>query len=783
MAIHSWRRRTTLLSSVSFGLFGGLMIASGAAAQETAPGAEASSAKAAPLEEVVVTAQFREQNLQTTPLAITAFDSKMLEARGQVNVTDIAANAPNITIASGNASFGPTPVISIRGIGQRDFTFASEPGVGVYIDDVYQSTLLGSALDLLDLDRVEISRGPQGTLSGKNAIGGTIKLYSKPATGQSGNYLGAGYGSDNQVEIKGGGDITLVQDKLFLAGAASYHSEDGYLTRLDYGCLHPGSGIAAITTASGCKLGEEGGYRHIAGRLSLRWTPTSDLEVVLTADGQSNRDEPVASKLIVARNPTGTPATDYATFITPDKFVNYATYKTVEENWTIPAINNVDAAGGQVNIRYTLSPTTSLTSITAERGSNAHFTNDGSAGPLTAVNEDNRISSNTFTQEVRLNTTIGDLDLTAGAYYLNFRGTLGGRLDLGYPAPQPGPPPPGGAPPPGVIGYTANDKVNGDTEAAFIHGVYNVTDKLDIVAGYRYTSDSKSYLFDRTATTPNGSLPAGVSGSVGKYSGGVSDYRASIDYQWTSALMTYATFSTGFRGGGVNPRPFTPGQVVPFGPEYLNNYEVGFKDEMFDRRLRLNVSAFYDTYSAIQIVITNGFAGFPSSAVPINAGDAVIKGLEAEFEIHPVDNLQIDGSASYLKFNYTTLSADAIASNVLKSYTTPYTPSTKASVGVQYRFPLEELGSLTPRLDVNYQGDQYTSAQNGPTNKMAGYTVLNGHINYQSANSMWGVSLEVENLANRYYYTNIDDGLQGIGTVLATPARPRTVFVRLNRRF
>ncbi len=771
MAIHSRYRRSLLQSGAALGLLSGLLMAGGAAAQNSAPKADAANAPVTQLQEVVVTAQFRGENLQKTPLAITAINSKMLDARGQVNVTDIAANAPNITITPGDASFGPTPVISIRGIGAHDFTFASEPGVGVYIDDVYQSTLIGSAMDLLDLDRVEISRGPQGTLSGKNAIGGTIKLYSKPANGASGNYMDAGYGSDNQFELKGGGDVTLAPDKLFLAGAASYHSEDGYLDRLDYGCLNPGSGIKAVTTASNCKLGEEGGFHHAAGRLSLRWLPVNNLEVVLTGDGQSNRDEPVASRLIAARNITGTAATNFPQFITSSKFVNYSTYNTPEENWTVPAVNNVDAGGIDARVKYTLSPDTSVTSITADRDSNIRFTSDGGADPLTAVNEDNRISSNTFTQELRYNTKIQNLDLTAGGYYLNFRGTLGGRFDLGYG--PPGPP----------IGYTADDRVNGDTAAGFVHGVYHVTDKLNLVAGYRYTDDSKTYIFNRTATTANGTLPAGVSGTVGKYNGAVSDYRASIDYQWTPALMTYATFSTGFRGGGINPRPFTPAQIVPFGPEYLKNYEAGFKAELFDRRLRLNVSAFYDTYSAIQIVITNGFGGFPLSAVPINAGDADIDGVEAEFEFHPITNLQMDGSVSYLKFNYTNLSADAIASNVTKGDVTPYTPTAKASLGVQYRFPLESAGSITPRVDVNYQGSQYTSAQNEPTNNMAGYTVLNGHINYRSEDNMWGVSLEVDNLTNLYYYTNIDDGLQAIGTVLATPARPRTFFVRMSRRF
>src|ERR1051325_131607 len=162
------------------------------------------------LQEVTVTAQFREQSVQDTPLSITAVSGDMLESRSQTNLSEVANQAPNVTLKPQGAAFGPSLGASIRGVGQFDFNPALEPGVGLYVDDVYYSTLTGSILDLLDLDRVEILRGPQGTLAGKNSIGGAVKLYSKRPTGSGNGYIDVAYGGLNRLEARGGIDFALV---------------------------------------------------------------------------------------------------------------------------------------------------------------------------------------------------------------------------------------------------------------------------------------------------------------------------------------------------------------------------------------------------------------------------------------------------------------------------------------------------------------------------------------------------------------------------------------------
>src|SRR5690606_7680623 len=167
------------------------------------------------LEEVIVTAEFRQANVQETPIAITAVTSSMMEARSQTNVFEIAAQAPNVTLKPAGAGIGPAMIAFIRGIGQTDFNYALEPGVGVYIDDAYYPTLTGSLVDLLDLDRVEVLRGPQGTLAGKNSLGGAIKMYSKAPSAESEASIQATYGSFNRIDVRGSGNFSVVPDRLF----------------------------------------------------------------------------------------------------------------------------------------------------------------------------------------------------------------------------------------------------------------------------------------------------------------------------------------------------------------------------------------------------------------------------------------------------------------------------------------------------------------------------------------------------------------------------------------
>ncbi|EIZ78342.1 TonB-dependent receptor [Novosphingobium sp. Rr 2-17] len=767
-------RLSCLMSASAFAVAVATPVFAQAQAEPNAPSASTGSrvTTSPSTPEIVVTAQFRSERLQDTPLAITAITSESLQQRNQVNVVDIAANAPNITVLKGGSGYGLTPSISIRGIGAGDYNFAISPAVGVYVDDVYMPTLFGSASDLVDIDRVEVLRGPQGTLSGKNSEGGSIKIFSKAPDNDFGGNIEAGYGSYNAVRVRGAINIPIVQDRLALRLTGAYSREDGYVTRLDYGCLNPGSGVAAVTTASNCKLGKEGGSDHRGIRGQLRWTPSDALQVDLSADYTRIDDEPAATKLIYARNSSGIPQTDFAQFLTSGRFTNYETYCVAELGYCQPAVAKAKPWGVSGRIKYDINDTLSLTSITAYRAYTARFTSDGDGGPLTALQQDNQLKYRTFTQELRLNGTNGPIDWTVGGYYSKDRGVQAGRQNVGYVGF-----------PPMISDFDQHDVVTAGSIAGFVHGVYHATDKLNLTLGYRYTHDKRDYTFNRSANTPGAALAAAIDGMTGRFRGNSNDYRATLDYHVSDAVMTYATFSTGFRGGGINPRPFTESQIKEFGAEKLYNFEVGAKANLFDRRLTLNASAFYDLFRDIQETITSGYGGFPISAIPLNSGNAKLKGVELELNARPVPGLQIDGSVSYIDFQFTKLSADAISSGITMDMTSPFTPKWKASLGVQYEIPLGSIGTLTPRLDVNYQSSLYTQAVNTSLNRLQPFTVMNAQLTYAPNDKNWSLAVSVTNLTNKYYYLNIDDTYQGTGTTRATPARPRTVFASIKRKF
>jgi len=260
------------------------------------------------LEDIVVTSEFREKPLQETPLSISAINANMIEARNQVSLDQISMSIPNVTLRPAPASSGSALVAYIRGIGQTDFNPSVEPGVAVYVDDVYYSTITGNIIDLLDIERVEVLRGPQGTLAGRNAIGGAIKIFTRKADGGEDGYVSLTYGDYDRLDISGAAGFTIVEDKLFARIAGVSRSRDGHITRLDYACHNnlpaPGNpgGFPTYVPVGGhdCVLGTEGGQNMTAGRLSLRWLPTDNFEVNFAANIVNDKSEAQPNVLIDA---------------------------------------------------------------------------------------------------------------------------------------------------------------------------------------------------------------------------------------------------------------------------------------------------------------------------------------------------------------------------------------------------------------------------------------------------------------------------------------------------
>ena len=757
------------------------------------------------LQEVTVTAQFRKQSVQETPLSITAVSGDMLESRSQTNLSEVTNQAPNVTLKPQGAAFGPALGASIRGVGQFDFNPALEPGVGLYVDDVYYATLTGSILDLLDLDRVEILRGPQGTLAGKNSIGGAVKLFSKAPSGEGG-YLSVTYGARDRVDLRGSADFAL-NDKLFARISGVSKKQDGYVQRRDYGCDFPNSGVPPLVSASqGCVLGYDGNVDYSAVRGMLRLVATDDLEITGAVDYTHDVRNPAGEVLVQATstvNPNvqpvqGVTALPASAFVVPwGSYYNYATYYNPKNTFTVLTGANagktsptdetrpnpdVDFSGwgASGHVDWKLTDRMSLVAVGAFRQYTSYFANDNDLSPLASSLGYGTLRFHSFSQELRLNGALFDgrrLEYTVGAFYMDQTSIYATTQDLRYSAT-------------GLTAFQGDDPVDADTKAAFAHGSYRITDPLTLNLGLRYTDEHKDYTFTRKTRTGATYAPlAAIDGLRSDYDGSKVDYRANLEYAWTDRIMTYAQLATGFKGGGISPRPFSAAQAVPFNPETLKSYELGEKADLFERRMRVNASVFFSDYTDMQLTLSSCpqyGVGLPC-AVVANAGDAHIKGAELETEIHPLDRLSIDGSISYLQFNYTSINPAAGGptrpTGPQFGMVPAYAPTRKWSAGVQYEIPLGALGTLTPRVDASYQGDLYTNGANAATNRIASYTLANVRFTWRNSEGTWESSFEVTNLTAKYYYLTRFDQYTVTGLSSGQPGQPREWALTVKRKF
>src|SRR5580698_2592030 len=435
------------------------------------------------LEEVVVTAQFRHENLQDVPLAITAVNAAMMEARGQTSLHDLGQQAPNVQLVETGGAFGPGMTASIRGIGQADFDPAFAPGVGIYIDDVYYTSLTGSNFALLDLDRVEILRGPQGTLSGANSEGGSIKIYTVKPQGDDTGSVKVSYGQRNLIDVQAMADIPLITDTLFMRISGITHQQDGYVTRIDYGCAFPASGVPAVGgLQSDCKVGTEGGKDYHGGRVAFRWLPSENFEANLAADMTVDKSETAAVTLFGV-NPasggaaatninTGFPGVAYdSRFVPSNPYVSYASFcakglagntycyspDTYNKNW-----------GTNLTLDWKLAPDLAVKSITGYREFNTLWTEDNDVSPMYGSLGAEHLLNHTLTQELRLNGKVGSLiDYTVGGFYLNQTTTYPTHQVLDYVIP-------------GLdFEFLGNDPIQETDYAAFGNLTWHIIEGLD----------------------------------------------------------------------------------------------------------------------------------------------------------------------------------------------------------------------------------------------------------------------------------------------------------------
>ena len=784
------------------------------------------------LEEVVVTAEYREASLQATPIAITAITAQDLQQRGFTNSNEIALSVPNASFRPAQAAFGNTMTAFIRGIGQNDFNFAFEPGVGVYVDDVYYPTVMSSQFDLMDLERVEVLRGPQGTLFGRGSIGGAIRYVSKKPTGSEGGNIEVTYGQRNHVDVRAGYDFAMIPDKLFARVTGVSKREDGYQDRLDFVCLYPAlSGtLAAHTRNRGgdCKLGTLGGTDVSGARLQLRLAATDNLEFGATADYQNDQSEARADTILqigpfnplTGNVPPVPSAADPSTFkggwnwwmnnafgvmydnrfLPPNPFVSYATFDDPYSGLAFSPKTSLNQRGASGTVDWKIIDAVAAKLIVAWRKWDGYFATDQDGSPLgfSVVDGFQRFQYNT--QELRFNGKLFDrLDWTVGLF--NYNGNSKSTQSVELPAF-------GGAlyytDPRGlnpVTGLPNSLLVNGrdfghfENQSAFAHGIFSVTDALHVTFGARYSKDKKHDSNDNS-----------ISANIVDVSKNRFDWRAGLDYQITTGTMVYGSASTGYRPAAFNPRPFQPTQFKGVDGENLIAYEIGAKADMFDRRLRVNAALFYTDYrqriipaggteclknadgSVVPGTLPNPEGGPPClvNSIPLTAyvnAPAKIKGGELEVAWRPVDPLLI--TASYGTNTYDA-SATTFQGRPFQG-TTPngqagYVPKYNAAVAAQWSINLPNGGTLTPRWDAYKQAEICSGAL--VTSCTEPYVLHNARVEYASQDRGWTLAFGVNNVTDKTYFYNIFDlSVFGEPTVEGQPAKPRAWYVTASHKF
>jgi iron complex outermembrane receptor protein len=436
--------------------------------------------------------------------------------------------------------------------------------------------------------------------------------------------------------------------------------------------------------------------------------------------------------------------------------------------------------GAAGNIDWKLGERLALQSISAYREYDSYFANDNDLSPLANSLGFGDLSFRSFSQELRLNGTLlanDRIHYTVGGFYMDQLSVYKTVQDLRYNATA-------------LTQFQGNDPVNADTTAVFGHLSYQLFEKLTANFGLRYTDEHKDYTFSRR--NYNGTLSAAlgaIDGVTSNYDRKQWDRRVNLQYQFSDAIMAYAETSTGFKGGGISPRPFSAAQAVPFNPEELVSYELGVKSDFFDRRLRVNASVFQSDYTDLQLTLQSCpqfGVGLPC-AVVANAGDAEIRGVELEVLARPLDGLTIDAAFSYLDFEYTRINPAAGGptrpTGPQFGMIPAYVPKQKWSAGAEYAWSLGDLGSLTTRVDAAYQGQLFANGANSPRNNIESYTIANARVAWKNGEGDWEAALELTNFTNEYYFLTRFDQFNVAGVSDGQPGRPREWGLTVRRNF
>lgn len=735
--------RSALVASVALAAF--LPMAPVAAQSTTAITNEA--------EEIIVSARRRDERLIDVPVAVSAYSQIDLERLQAIDLAGIQGTAPNLNIVQGRGS-ATSANIFIRGIGQPDALQTFDPAVGVYVDGVYLSRIQGALLSLGDVERIEVLRGPQGTLYGKNTIGGAVSIVSrKPDLNTVSANASALYGSYNQVLLNGYVSAPLVADKLALSVAAQWDKRDGLVTD-------------PLTDR------RYNDRDSLTARAMLRAKPTERLELILSGDYTRQRnaltlgyatapliqtDFALGAQVLVPANPYG--AYDYRA----------STSFTGDEG------QRLDHWGVSLTANYDLSDSLTLTSITAYRKLSPDLFIDIDASEARLGDVFVGVRQQQFSQELQLKWNTERFNGVFGLYYLDetvrsHQEAYADDLFAFFGGP---------------ITFTRliDDRQKTRSYAAFGQATYDFTDQFAVTAGMRYTREDRTYnRFTTTISTRgllnglNFAFPDNLPAPLNADDTATFDAwtpTVTLSYKPTADTLLYASAARGFKSGGFNGRANslndltlvvdgTPQLVTRFEPEKVWTYEAGAKGSFMNGRVRLAANAFYSDYTDFQARVGGGLVGATGVFPVINAGKLRIWGLEGEATVRPTDNWNIRTSVGFLDAEYREFNdgrrvpPQTFSCNPTGNAITcepAFAPPLTLTLGSDYTVPMGSVGSLTFGGDGRFVDAHFLSVDNRANLRESGYWVANAYIQFD-ATAGWYLRGGVKNLSNTLYRTD-----------------------------
>ncbi|WP_114392382.1 TonB-dependent receptor [Oleisolibacter albus] len=715
----------------------------------TLPADATASAGTSTMDEIVVTARRRSETLQDVPVSVSAFTAEALDLKGSPDITALQQSTPNLTMQVARGS-NSTLIAFIRGVGQQDPLWGFEPGVGLYVDDVYIARPQGAVLDIFDIERIEVLRGPQGTLYGRNTIGGAVKYVTRRIGDEASATLKLNVGSYEQRDVIGSFG-TPIGDKVALGGAFAVYRRDGFGRNLTTGAEHYNKDINA-------------------GRLSLELTPTEDIFIRLAADKTDDRSN---ARHGHRERPFTVGAVTY-----PVLEDEYDTYAGLGDD------NDVENKGVSLTGEWTVNDSVTLKSVTAYRKGQTDTSIDFDNLPQPFLDVPAYYKDDQLSQELQVLYEGEKLQGVAGLFYMD--ATASGAFD--------------------TIASVATTLTSGEVKtksyAAFADASYEVLPDLSLSLGARYTIDDKEGSVFRAVYT--GIRSPELGGTPRAPTQIRTDYdndktfrqftpRASLSYKINPDLTVYGSYSKGFKSGGFDMRGdalLSPRTVEGYGPEKIESYELGAKGTFFDR-LTLNAAGFYSVYKGQQIssqVAIPNTTPLQIQSLIENVGETDLKGFELEGELRILPSLTATGVVGYIdsKFkDFITYNAvlgqevDVSDSRVLQN-----TPHWSTNFSLRYTHDLPEgAGALALTGTYSHRSAYSLFETPNPLLDENGYTLWDASLVWTSASDTWRVGLHGRNLGNARYRV----GGYPFGAIAASDigfyGPPRTYTLSLEARF